>query len=503
MCGAFVMTMIDGTGVAVALPSIQRGLGLDQGQLQWVITLYTLTLAATLATGGRIGDRIGRLPSFVTGVLLFVTGSVICGFAPILPVLLAGRLVEGFGNVLMVPVAAVLASEALGPGERGRAMGIYSAAGGVSMILGPLIGGALTQSLGWRAVFFVNVPVAAITLVLLYVARPPVPATPRTSFDFKQAPLLIAALGMLVLGLQESHSWHWTSPLTIGLIGGGGALLGGFVVTQLRTSDPLLNVRLFQYRYFSADAIVLFCAQFAVVGQSAFIAIYFQRILQFSPLHAGLAVVCMPIAWVLMSPVAGRMYDRAGVKRPVTLGLGLIAVGFCLQVTTLPLRDFLLAVPGLLLIGAGLGLALPQTYTDGMAHVPAQDRGQAYGVLDTVRQLGGALGMAAVGTVVAGHQAARVAGIAAATVGTVADHARLLGLLRGAEQGQAGAAQALAAGWPGALDALRLAGARSIADGFGVALAAAAAGLVLVVLLLRGTEQVRVTTSNKQELTPQ
>jgi EmrB/QacA subfamily drug resistance transporter len=502
MCGAFVMTMIDATGVAVALPSIQKGLGLDQGQLQWIITLYTLTLAATLATGGRIGDQIGRLPSFVTGVLLFVTGSVICGLAPVLPVLLAGRLIEGLGNVLMVPVAAVLASEALGPAERGRAMSIYSAAGGASMVLGPLIGGALAQSLGWRAVFFVNVPVAAITLLLLLIARPRVPARSHKGFDFKAAPLLIAALGMLVLGLQESHNWHWTSPQTIGLVGGGAALLGGFVVIQLGAADPLLDVRLFQYRYFSADAIVLFCAQFAVVGQSAFIAIYFQRILQFSPLHAGLAVVCLPIAWIVMSPVAGRMYDRAGVKRPVTLGLALIAAGFLLQVATLPLRDFPLIVPGLLLIGAGLGLAVPQTYTDGMAHVPAEDRGQAYGLLDTVRQLGGALGMAAVGTVVAGHQVARLAGIVAASAGTAADRATLAGLLRRAEQGQQTAAQALAAGWPGALPALRIAGAHSIADGFAVALAAVAAGLVLVVLLLRGTEPVRLATPNQKELVP-
>jgi EmrB/QacA subfamily drug resistance transporter len=503
MCGAFVMTMVDGTGVAVALPSIQKGLGLDQGQLQWVITLYTLTLAATLATGGRLGDRIGRLPSFVAGVLLFVTGSVICGFAPGLAVLLAGRLVEGLGNVLMVPVAAVLASDALGPAERGRAMGIYSSAGGAAMILGPIIGGALTQALGWRAVFFVNVPVAALTLVLLRIARPAAVGTANTSFDFKQAPLLIAAIGMLVLGLQESHNWHWTSPLTIGLIAGGGVLLAGFVITQLRASDALLNVRLFGYRYFSADAIVLFCAQFAVVGQSAFIAIYFQRILQFSPLHAGLAVVCMPIAWVLMSPVAGRMYDRAGVKLPVMLGLALIAIGFCLQVVTLPMRDFLLVAPGLLLIGAGLGLALPQTYTDGMAHVPAEDRGQAYGVLDTVRQLGGAIGMAAVGTVVAARETARIAAIAAASAGTAADHATLTGLLGRAAQGQPEAAQALAAGWPGTLEALRSSGARSIADGYGVVLAAVAAGLVLVVLLLRGARQSHVLTASEKELAPQ
>ncbi len=480
------MTMIDATGVAVALPSIQRSLALDQGQLQWIITIYTLTLASTLATGSRLGDRFGHLPSFVAGVSLFVAGSLICGLSPNLATLLLGRLIEGLGNVFMVPVAAVMASEALGPQQRGRAMGIYSSAGGLSMIAGPLLGGVLTQYAGWRAVFFVNVPIAALTLILFRLARPAATAPDAHAFDYRQAPLLIAALGMLVLGLQESHNWLWTSPLTISLIAGGLVLLGAFVWLQLRESEPLLDVRLFRYRYFTADAIALYCAQFAVIGQSAFIAVYFQRILRFSPLRSGLAVVCIPLAWVLMSPIAGRLYDRTGIRRPVLIGLALIAGGFALQVAVLPLRDFPLLVPGLLAIGAGLGLALTQTYTDGMAHVAAESRGQAYGLLDTIRQLGGAMGMAAVGTLVAARETSQIQDIANAHAGTDADRAAFAALLRGAVQGQTDAIQALDAQWPGSVDALRASGAHSIAAGYGVALGAVIVGLVLIALLTRG-----------------
>lgn len=487
MCGAFVMAMIDGTGVAIALPKIQQGLNLDQGELQWVITIYTLTLASTLATGGRIGDRFGRLPTLVVGILLFVAGSLVCGLSSSLPVLLLGRLIEGLGNVLMVPVAAVLASEALGPQHRGRAMSIYSAVGGASMMLGPLIGGALVQYVGWPAVFFANVPIAALTLGLLWLAKPVVSPSPPQSFNFAQAPLLIVALGLLVLGLQESHNWLWTAPLAlVALIAGGIVLTGAFVVVQLRMTNPLLDVRLFRHRYFTADAIVLFCAQFAVVGQSAFIGIYFQRILQFSPLHAGLAIVCMPIAWVVMSPVAGIWYDRVGVKLPATVGLLLVAAGFLMEVIVLPYRDFAWLIPALVLIGAGLGLAIPQSYTDGMAHVAPENRGQAYGLLDSIRQVGGAMGMAAVGTLVAAMETSRIERIAAASAQTPDGRTRLADLLHGTAQGQPEASHALMTEWPSTVEALRNSGAQSIADGYGVTFAIAAVGLCLILLLMRG-----------------
>jgi EmrB/QacA subfamily drug resistance transporter len=486
MCSAFVMAMVDAAGVAVALPRLQAALDLGQGQLQWVITIYTLTLASALATGGRLGDVFGRLRTFVIGVLLFVCGSLICGLANGLPMLLGGRLVEGLGNVLMVPVAAVLASEALGPQQRGRAMGLYSAVGGAAMILAPLIGGALVQFAGWRAIFFVNLPVAVIALLLLRVARPSVPALPPQPLRFAQAPLLILALGMLVLGLQESHTWLWTSPITLGLVFGGMALLGLFCAIQTRQDQPLLDVRLFRSRSFAMDAVVLFCCQFAVIGQSAFSAIYFQRVMAFSPLQTAFAIIGMPIAWVLLSPVAGRLYDRAGIRRPVVLGLALVTLGAALEVVTLPLRDLLWLIPALILIGAGLGLALPQTYTDGMAQVATQYRGQAYGLLDTCRQLGGALGMAAVGTVVASREAARIGALAAAFGHGAAGAQTLRALLRGAAEGQAASAHGLVAAAPGALAALRLSGAASIADGYCVTLTTVAVGLVLTLILMRG-----------------
>jgi MFS family permease len=212
MAGSLTMVMLDGTGVSVALPRIQRDLGLDQGALQWVVTAFSLTLAATLALGGRLGDLLGHTRAFVGGVILFAAGSLTCALAPDLTVLLLGRVVEGLGNVLMIPAAAVLVTEAFDPKDRGRAMGLYTAVGSSFMALGPVLGGALVEYVSWRAVFLVNLPLAPIVLILASIARPTAPLSITAPLKVGHALLLVVGLTAVILGLQESHRWHWTSP---------------------------------------------------------------------------------------------------------------------------------------------------------------------------------------------------------------------------------------------------------------------------------------------------
>jgi len=485
MAGALTMVMIDGTGVSVALPRIQRDLGLNQGALQWIITAYGLTLAATLATGGRLGDRIGRVRVFVCGVILFAAGSATCAVAPDLTVLLIGRVAEGLGNVLMIPAAAVLVTEAFDPRERGRAMGLYTAVGSSFMALGPLIGGALVEYVSWRAVFLVNLPVAAIVLTLVAIARPVERHPPAEPLKLGPIALLVSGLTALVLGLQQSHEWHWTSPLTLGLIGGGAGLLAVFVRTQLQTDAPLLDVRLFVNRGFTADVVVLFCAQFALIGQVAFNAIYLQRILHFAPLQAGMALLLFLLPWMLMAPVAGLVYDRYGVRMTAGLGMGLITLGFLLETQTFPMREFIWVAPCMILLGAGLGLAMPQSYTDGMGRVPAERRGQAFGMLDTMRQLGAAMGMAAIGTLVAAREVARLGPIADRNAASAVDQQALENLLLRAAQGQTDAGRELAQHWPAALEELKASGAQSIADGYYLGTAVTCVGLILALVLMR------------------
>ncbi|CAN5564030.1 MFS transporter [soil metagenome] len=484
MSGALTMVMVDGTGVSVALPHIQRSLGLDQGALQWVITAFSLTLAATLATGGRLGDLLGRVRVLVTGVLLFAIGSIVCSVAPNLIVLLTGRVLEGFGNVLMIPAAAVLVTEAFDPKDRGKAMGLYTILGSVFMVLGPIIGGLLVEFVSWRAVFLVNIPIAAVVLILVRIARPedhpPIPQPLRISHTF----LLMAALTALVLGLQQSHRWHWTSPWTIGLLVGGIALLAVFVWTQLKAAEPLLDVRLFTDRGYVGDAVVLYTAQFALIGQVAFNAIYLQNILGFTPFHSGLALLLLLLPWMLMAPVAGWLFDRFGLKLPAVIGMACVTLGFFLEAQTFPYRHFAYVAPCMLLIGAGLGLALPQTYTDGMSRVSPNRRGQAFGVLDTLRQVGSAMGMAIIGTVVAAQELPKLAPMAEKFATAPEEKAELQTTLLEAVRGQDGAGAKLRERWPAALNELKESGARSIADGYLVGSSVTGLGLLLALILV-------------------
>ena len=483
--GALGMIMIDATGTAVALPSIQRDLLLSQGAQQWIITLYALTVAAAIATGGRLADVFGRERTFRAGVVLFALGSLLSGLSLDLPMLLCGRVLEGLGNILMAPAAAMLAIEAFGPAQRGRAMGLYSALGGIALVLGPIICGALVQAGGWRWAFFVNLPLAAVALLLLRAAGPAAAGPRSGTFRPAHSLLLAAALGPLVLGLQQSHVWGWSSPLTLGLIAIGGALLLFFIVVQCRAADPLVDMRLLSDRHFAADSIVLFCAQCALVGQSAFGAIYLQRILHFTPLQSGVAMLLFLMPLMIFAPVGGLLYDRHGAKLPVVAGLTLATLGLFGETQALPHADFLLMAPALLLTGTGMGLALSQTYTDGTARTAEDQRGRAFGALDTVRQMGGAIGMAAIGTVVAGLERGRLLEIATQAAPEGSARVELEGLMAQAAYGSEDAVRTLVEHWPAVASALRLSAAQSIGDGYYVGTAMVALGLLAAVVLMR------------------
>jgi EmrB/QacA subfamily drug resistance transporter len=484
--GGLGMIMIDATGTSVALPEIQRGLHLDQGAQQWIITIYALTLAAIIPTGGRLGDIYGRARIFTLGVILFGLGSLICGLAPTFSILLAGRVVEGVGNILMAPSAALLAAEAFGPASRGRAMGIYSGLGGLAMIAGPILAGALIQHFDWRAVFFINPPIAVLTLLLLWRARPRDAGDKTATLRPLHSVHLAVALALFVLGLQESHHWGWLSPATLSLIGGGLALLAVFVFTQTKASDPLVDVRLLTNRQFAGDSLILFCAQFSTVGQSAFSAIYLQRVLHFTPMQTGLSMLLFLMPLMIAAPISGRLYDRYGVKVPALIGLILATSGIFLQAVMIPKCSFPLMILPLLLIGAGLGFAMSQTYTDGTALVDRSQAGRAFGALDTLRQLGGAVGMAAIGTVVVAHERTRLLDLVARTVPPGTLGTKVQDLMVNAVYGQADAVQALHSQYPEAAASLKLLSARSIADGFYLGGSIMVIGLVGASLLLRG-----------------
>jgi EmrB/QacA subfamily drug resistance transporter len=404
MTGTLSMMMLDSTVVSVALPSIQADLDLSQTDLQWVVNAYLLALAAFVAVAGRISDMFNRVHVLITGVAVFVFFSALCGLAQSETWLIGARALQGIGAALMIPPTATIVVNTFGVDERGRAMGIYA---GISMIflsLGPLIGGLFTESLDWRWVFWINLPVGLTTIAMVLWTKPAGRVEGGQRLDWPGLLTLVPGLTLLVLGFMESSNWGWGSAKTLAAIGVGVALLAAFAFIERRARSPLVELRLFRVRNFSGDATVLFFAQFALMGLTIFGAIFTQDILGFTPIEAGLGLLPVTLPLLVAAPLAGRIYDRAGPRGLVTAGTLTAAIGFAITAAVLGEQDYWVLVPGFVLIGAGVGLVMSPTNTDAMSSAPLKLRGQASGTIQTVRQVGGTLGIALLGTLVSNVQ---------------------------------------------------------------------------------------------------
>lgn len=479
MTGSLSMIFVDQTVVSVALPKIQSDLSVSQSGLQWIINAYVLSLAATVALGGRLGDIFGRVRAFVAGVILFALASAACGLAPSEGVIVAARAFQGVGASLMVPSSAAIVIEAFDIRERGKAMAIYVGVAQAFLAVGPLLGGFLTEYLSWRWVFWINLPVGALAVLMTYIAKPvdiiPTGATVR----LRSAVLLMAGMFYFVFGLQQGHEWGWSSPLTIGLISGGLVLLAVFSYTQTRSENPLVQMRLFKNRAFTLDTILMFCIQFSMISIIVFGAIYLQTILGFTPLQAGFALMPIIFAVVIMSQVSGRIFDRVGVKVPALIGTFLIAVGFLSQAPFLVRAEFLWIMPGMILLGFGIGFVMVPTNTDALSRAPSEYRGQASGVVQTIRQMGASVGLASIGGLVATVQGWEVTKVIGRYGASSADEEKLGGLINGALRGQSSALNELSSVSPGLLGDLNVAVSTSMAWGYYFA-----GGVVVVAFLI-------------------
>jgi EmrB/QacA subfamily drug resistance transporter len=404
MTGTLSMMMLDSTVVSVALPSIQADLDLSQTELQWVVNAYLLALAAFVAVAGRISDMFNRVHVTIIGIAIFVFFSAMCGLAQSDAWLISARALQGIGAAIMIPPTATIVVNTFGVDERGKAMGIYA---GISMIflsLGPLIGGVFTESLSWRWVFWINLPVGLATIAMVLWTKPEGRVEAGQRLDRLGLVTLVPGLTLLVLGFTESSNWGWGSAKTIGAIGVGAVLLVAFVLIERGAASPLVELRLFGVRNFTGDATVLFFAQFALIGLTIFGAIFTQDVLGFTPIEAGLGMLPVTLPLLVAAPLAGRIYDRAGPRGLVTVGALAAAIGFAITAAVLGEQDYWVLVPGYILVGAGIGLVMSPTNTDAMSSAPLSLRGQASGTIQTVRQVGGTMGIALLGTLVANVQ---------------------------------------------------------------------------------------------------
>jgi EmrB/QacA subfamily drug resistance transporter len=398
------MVILDVAIVNVALPSIKSDLGFSQDNLQWVISAYAIMFGGVLLLGGRLADLLGRRRLFVGGLALFAASSLLCGLAWSEASLIGFRAVQGLGGALLAPAALSLLMTIFAEGrERNLALGIYGAASGSGAAAGVLLGGLLTSYLSWSWIFFINVPVGAaaiaITPLLLQESRA---AVAHRHFDFTGAATVTSGLMLLVYALTRASSDGWGSVTTVGLLAGSGALVLAFVLTELRAPAPLLPLRLFRSQTLSAANLTM-----AVVGGVTFseffvLTLYLQDVLHYSAVESGLAFIAFALTVVAMSNVAQVVVGRLGVRATLTAGLLASAVSVA-WLTRLPVHGqyFWDLFPAFVLGGAGLGLSFVPVTIASLTGVERSDAGVASGLINTSRQIGGAIGLAAVSAIAA------------------------------------------------------------------------------------------------------
>jgi len=400
-CLGLFMVFLDGSIVNVALPTIQTDLHAQLSDLQWVVDAYTLPFAALMLTAGTLGDRFGRKRLFLFGLVLFVLGSLLCGVAPTLGLLLVGRAVQGTGAAALSPGSlAVLVAAFPEPRQRAQAIGLWAGISGVGLAAGPLVGGVLIQIASWPAIFFVNLPVGVVALALGWplLAESRNPNAQR--IDLPGQLLVIGALVCLILGLIEGSSQGWTSPLILGLFIGAAVLLAAFLLVEARVREPLLPLRLFANRVFSVANVAGLLLGFAMLGTFFFVTQFFQAVQGYTPLEAGLRTLPATMGIFLIAPLAGLLTARLGPRLPIVLGGLLAASGLFLLMGLTPDSSYASIWWNFGLFGIGLGLMLSPLTAAALSATPPIRAGLGSSVSNTSRQVGFSLGIAVLGAVV-------------------------------------------------------------------------------------------------------
>jgi EmrB/QacA subfamily drug resistance transporter len=394
---AFFMVVLDSTIVYVALPSIDAALGFSSGGLQWVMSAYLLTFGGLLLLGGRSADLLGRRRMFMMGVGLFAAASLICGLAWSDRVLVAARVVQGVAAAIMAPTALSLLMTVFEEGpERNRALGIWGGIGGVGATSGLLIGGPVTDGLGWEWVFFINVPVALGVLALCPTLLPESRATVgRRVYDVAGAVTITAALVLLVFAVSAAPDAGWTSVRTIGSVAAATIFTAAFLRIETRSVAPLVPLRVFRSRSLVGGNLILLAAGAAVDGMLIIVTLYAQEVLGYSTLQFGLGVAVMTVASVVGAIGGQALVTRVGLRPVAATGMILVATA-CLALTQVSVDGtyFGDVFIGLLLFGAGLGATFVASQIAGLSEVAEQEAGLAAGLVDSSFNIGSALGIA-------------------------------------------------------------------------------------------------------------
>jgi EmrB/QacA subfamily drug resistance transporter len=395
------MNVLDGTVVNVALPSIQRDLHSSFSTVQWVVNAYFLSFAILLATGGRLGDIFGRRRIFLIGVAVFAAASAGCGVAPDNATLLVGRVIQGAGAALMIPATLALIVTNFPPDLVPRAIGLWAGVTGVALAIGPIVGGVLTKAVSWRAIFYLNVPVALITfMIALLAARESRDEHASRRIDYPGIVTLSLGLTAGVLAVIEASSWGWTSARIIGLLAGAVVALALFVVIERRSEAPILPLAIFRSLPFRGTNIAGFVLMFSVLGVLLYMAIYMQAVLGFSALKAGLLYLPATVPIALLGPVSARLAERFGAWPVTAVGMAFLAAAGGVETRLTASTHYGVIVAVMVLLGMGMGLIGAPISRLAIASAEARFAGAASGVFAMSRQIGAAFGVAVIGAVV-------------------------------------------------------------------------------------------------------
>ena len=396
VCVATFMLLLDITVVNVALPYIERDLGSSFEDLQWVIDAYTLTLAAFLLTAGSVADRSGRRLVFLVGLVVFTIASALCGLAGSPLVLNLARGLQGVGGSMMFATSLALLASAYHGRERGTAIGIWGATIGAAVAVGPLVGGVLTEWIGWEAIFYVNLPIGAFAIALT-LQRVEESRDPHAGgADWLGTVTFSAALFLLVFGLIRGNAEDWGGSI-IACLAGAVALLIAFVIAERRVAHPMLDLQLFRKPSFGGASIAAFVLSASMFAMFLYLTLWVQNILGFSALEAGLRFLPITMVSFAIAPVSGKLSERYGVRWFLTCGLALVGVGLLLMRGVEPGDDWTALLAGFLIAGGGIGMTNPALATAAIGVVEPRRSGMASGINSTFRQVGVATGIAAWG----------------------------------------------------------------------------------------------------------
>ncbi|MCU6792703.1 MFS transporter [Paenibacillus sp. WQ 127069] len=396
----YFMVLLDMTVVSVALPAIRDELGGGISGLQWVVNAYTIVFAGLLLSMGVFADKLGAKRVYAGGLAIFLAASAISAAVSTLGALIGLRAILGIGGAALMPASLTLLAHAYpGSAERARALGIWAAVTGVAMAAGPVVGGVLVDSFGWRSIFLLNVPLAGISLIMTFLFVRETERKPWQSFDLGGQITAIAAIAAVLFGLMEGETYGWDSPIILAAF--SLALLGAilFLIVEAKGKSPLLPLRLFRNATVSAGMIAGMAINIGLSGILFVLPLFFQQIRGLSAHIAGLALLPMMIPLAFNPILTGRIVARIGARIPMTVGFSLGAVGTLLQVWTEVNTTYAITLIGLLLIGFGASFTIPSLMAAVISSVPKEQIGAISGALNSSRQLGATLGVAILGSI--------------------------------------------------------------------------------------------------------